>query len=745
MRYPGIAAALVLPLLLNNPLFAADPDDDSVEPTQWTVPEVTPPSPSAPTGSSEGDYANQDRRRMDEQRRKDVLDQLCRHIRLNHDFHFGGNGPRATLGVSRRMEADVNNELVLLDEEKLEFGWNYGKPIPMGDDVSGSVAFGASMSGKSTVARRLGTFSSCNELDRLVNVTDIKVVVPILPGHLEGIGNFIVPISAESIANMQKGELWRLPLTVNLNYGAGAGAAASDMAISLGYSKSKNGASSMTLWRLDEKRVRFRFRVDFVQVVSKSVGFSQTFPPIEFAEKGANILSTLVRRQIAGRLHRYTSAYIGFSSAKSDGRRLLLEYVIDPTKREEAEALAEALRGNFILLTRYGLKVQTTTTSREESLEAYDKLQNLTAEHLGDADYAARSDYQGYAKSFPINIPFFVSRTLNENLSKDSVTRFTGDGGVFEFNSANRSPNVEYFNAPFIGPIVKDLESRNVDVITMAPDGISHVDPIAVYVHNQGFLRLPASSVRMITEDANSVLRLAGVARTGRTDRSMEIPAERFLPPVKPVPAYSESPEPRDPSDQKGWTSFTLVMNQKAVKEALSATIPQVLQAFSRAVPIADRDWAAWLASNGTYRDGKLEFDERKAKEELGISNDGATSGDLGWLRKLAVEAGGLAADLAEASVSHQTPEARSASLAKATSHKNRSGLPPQDVIRVLVQFMDPLDLTGDFVSAVDGTTKHATKIQAHYQLKQGRAEVPMLRAAGETRARFGDGGALTD
>jgi hypothetical protein len=115
-----------------------------------------------------------------------------------------------------------------------------------------------------------------------------------------------------------------------------------------------------------------------------------------------------------------------------------------------------------------------------------------------------------------------------------------------------------------------------------------------------------------------------------------------------------------------------------------------------------------------------------------------------GWLRKLSVEAAGLAQDVAEAAGA-PTPEARAKGLAKAFSLENRSGLAHRDVLRVLVQFMDPLDLTGDFVSASDGKSTKALKIAAHYQLKNGRDEVPMLRDAGETRGRFAGGTVLTD
>ncbi|MBI4345613.1 MAG: hypothetical protein HY553_02080 [Elusimicrobia bacterium] len=746
MRNLPALAFLLLPVLAL-PLRAADPDDDLADGprSQWTPPPATPPGPAVPSGTSESEYGAPDRRRQDEERRRGVLDQLCRHLRLDKDFNFGGeqNMPGAAIGVERRMEADFDNSLVLLDEETLRFSWNLGKSEPIGGDGdSASVYLSAATDGRSFVARRLGTFDSCSEVRRLIDVTDVKIVVPFVPEHLRGVEKVIVPVTADSIAAMGQGELWRIPLTVNLGYGASAADADPDTVISIGFGKGKHGTSSMTLWRLSEKQARFRFRIDFVQVKSRSAGFSQTFSPIEFNTDGANILSKFLKREVARQLHKYTSAYIGVHGAKSDGRRLILEYMIDPTDPQQGSALAEAMRGNFWTLLRYARKVQTEFTTREDILEAYGKLQAINAELLGEPNYAARSDYAGNSRTWPLNLPFIVNRTLSENLASDTVTQFTGDGGSYEFHSANRTPNAEYFRMPFVGPLVKDLESRNVDVIAYAPAGKPYGDPMAVYLHNQGFLRLPVSAIGEAVEDANSILRLAGTARPAGGDPTMELPVGRFMPPSQRVPDGNAPAGYTEQADQKGWLSFTLVMNQKALRDALSVTSAEVVKAFARSVPVADRTWAEWLAAHGTLKDGRLEYDALKAREELGITHE---SGGADWLAKLSREAGGLASDIAAASVAALTPEARARALAKALSYRNSSGLKQADVLRVLVQFMDPLDLTGDFVSASVGTTKRALKVEAHYQLVKGRPGEPLLKGAGEARARFGDGSRLTD
>lgn len=715
------SALLVLPAvlgLMSVAARAADPDDEAVE-SQWTLPEVKPPTPGAPSGTPEGGYADPDRRRMDEERRKDVLDQLCRKLKLTKDFKVGGpDWPSVTLGFKRRMESDIDGGLAMIDEEKLQVGWGHSLAQELGEGgPTGSLWAGATVAGQSMVIRRLGTFNTCSEVDRLINVTDIKLALP---------------FNAERIAQMAPGELWRIPLTLNVGYGVSFSDAMEQTSLSFGFSKGKNGAASMTLWRLNPKQARFRFRVDYVDVRSKSLGVVTTIPAVEFASTGGNAALKFIDKELSRQFRKYTSAYLSLSQAKSNGRRLVLEFVIDPTDPAQAEAMARALKGNFKTLLDLARQMATTKTSPQETREAYERLQAENKLELGEASYAAMSEYHSRSRGFNINLPFIVNYANSAAYGADRVTRYSGDGGAFEFNNAARTPNAEYFNVPFVGPIVKDLEHRNIDVVTYTPTGKPTEAPFAVYIHNQAFLRLPASAVTQGMEDANGILRLAGAARRGGVDRTMEIP----------VPKVERPPEgASEPSDQKGWVSMTMVINQKAVADALSASASELLKAFAVAAPAADREMAEWLVRNGRLEGDRLVYDQRRAAEELNFRDD---DNSRGWLAKMSREAAGMVRDIGEASAA-ATPEERAAKLAKAFSHENRSGLSHKDVFRVLIQFVDPLDLSGDFIAASEGTTKKAAGVKAHYVLKKGRAEVARLGEAGATRGRFVDGSVLQD
>jgi len=703
--------------LLSGTARAADPDDESSE-SQWTVPAALPPTPGAPSGTPEGGYADPDRRRMDEERRKGVLDQLCRKLRLRKDFTMGsGNWPVTTLGFNRRMESDIDGGLALIDEEKLQVSWGRSLAQELGEGgPTGALWAGATVSGRSMVIRRLGSFNTCSEVDRLIDVTDIKLALP---------------FNAERIANMAPGELWRIPLILNVGYGVSFSEAMEQTSLSFGVAKNKNGTASMTLWRLNPKQARFRFRVDYVDVRSKSLGVVTTIPAVEFASSGGNAALKFIDKELARQFRRYTSAYLSFAQAKSNGRRLVLEFMIDPTDPAQAEAMARALKGNFKTLLDLAKNMATTKTSQDETREAYERLQEENRLNLGTASYAAMSEYRSRTRNFNINIPFAVNYNRGEAYGSDKVVRYSGDGGTFEFHNAARTPNAEYFNVPFFGPIVKDLEHRNVDVVTYAPTGKPAEAPFAVYIHNQAFLRLPASSVTRGIEDANEILSLAGAARRGGVDRTMAIPVPKVAPPPEGV---------QEQSDQKGWVSMTMVINQKAVAEALTASAEELLKAYAAGTSLSDRTMAEWLVKNGRLEGDRLVYDQVKAARELEF-RDGDSS--QSWLAGMSRKAAGMVRDIGEASAA-ATPEDRAAKLAKAFSHENRSGMAHTEVFRVLIQFIDPLDLSGDFVAASEGG-KRGAKVQAHYVLKKGRAEVARLGEAGATRGRFVDGSVLQD
>ena len=717
---------------------AADPDDDGSDWTAFQAPAATGTVLAPDT--AEGGFSAPDRQSFDAKLRSKVLDQLCRQLKVNQDIGVGlpGDFSGTRLGLARYLATYPDNSLAVVDEERLNASFVHGFARELGGDASltGGLSLSASITGTSMVVRRLDSKQSCDEVGRLANFTDIKTAVP---------------MTAKRIAAMQLGELWRVPMT--LTYGQGL--SLSDIlnndgsghigSASITFGRSDAGTASMTLYRIADDQVRFRFRIDHVVIYNRGAGIYQTIPAIAFATDAHNILLRYFQKQIANQLDRYTSLWLTYGRSSSDGAKVLMEFVLDPRDPAQAEALARAARGDFAELVRMAVRMSTLHAGDADTLKDYERLRQDHAKQLGDPTYAASDNYRAKTHSFSFNLPLFIQHNATSLFGADAVTRYTGPGGRFRFYRADKSKSNEYFTLPWVGPMVKDNSQRDVETVTYAPPGSGPGEPIMVYIRNEGYLREPASTVRGNIEEMNGVLALAGAQRGATARARLQLPEDSIAPPAPKREAdYGGEEPPAEPSDRKGWMSFTLVFNQKAVSDIVSASADQILKAFALAADRYDRPMADWLLAHGTFRGGKLEYDWRAARRAFPDEEDGAGAGSSRELENLARQAAAVVADVWSARDA-KIPTARARRLAEIVGGKGRSGLAYEDILRVLVQLADPMDLTGDFVSNMKSTAKGVKDLNAHLVLKKGRAEVPMLRDAGATKSRFAEPSILTD
>jgi hypothetical protein len=731
-------AALLLGTLLVSAaaVASAEPDDDG-----WT-PFAAPPSTGSvqsPT-TAEGGFGSPDRTRLDQALRHGVLDQVCRQaqIPLNYNYGVGDYGGVGT-GIDRYLRTDVDDQIALVDDENLKVDLTHGwsKAIGAGGEAIG-LNFGARIEGHSMVIRRTGSKSSCAEVLSLLDFRKVKTVLP---------------MKGERLSRMALGELWRIPFTLTYAEGVSVGESAPVGAgtggVSVSFGRGDSGAASMTLYRIADDKLRFRFRIDHVVVYSQSLGVTEVYPPIAFAIGAQNILTRFVEREFARQLQQYTLAWMSFGRSSSDGKKFLMEFVIDPRDPAQADALAKVVRGDMRELVKLSAKMSTFQTN--QTMADYLKLMGTDADKLGPSTYAASDEYKAKLRSFTLNLPFFVSHNSSSLFGEDKVDRYTGEEGEFHFFKADKSKNNSYFSIPWVGPWVKNNTQRDVEAVTYAPKGGPAGDPIVVYIRNRGYRHVTGSTVRDDVSEINSVMRLAGAAR-GK-DGGPTLPLDALVPPSPKI----ESRAPRDggvresePSDRNGLMSFTLVMNERAVKDVLAASSQAVLKAFAASVGADDRGMAEWLAAHATVgKNGDLQYDRREARRAFPDAGESMGRGNMRDdnmrdLSSLSEKAAGLIADIA-AGRDAKNNEERAQALAVMIGGKGKSGLAYEDVLRVVVQFVDPLDLTGDFVANVKTTTKGVKSPNQHFVLKKGRAEVPLLQQAGDAKARFAEPSILTD
>ena len=720
---------LALMLALAAPAFA-DPDDDG----EWTkyVPPVTPGSIVIPN-TAEGAYSSPDQTRNDQNLRRGVLDQVCRHLHVNHNFGLGGGDFSGTsVGLSRGLATYPDSTLAVVDDEQVTLAGAHTFSKLIGSaGASVGVTLGGEISGHTMVIRRLPSKQSCDEVFRLANFTDIKTVFP---------------LSGERISKMALGELWRMPFTLSYSQGLSLGdvienAAGHGTVLTLSYGRGDSGRTSMTLYRIADDKVRFRFRIDHVIVNTSGGGVNEIIPALTFAANPhaalARVLTNAILGAINGEFEQYTTGWLTYAKGGSEGAGALIEFVVDPRDPEQAAALAQAMRGDIYSLIKMGVRQSTLKADVNSALRDYKSLGEENRAQLGDPTYAATKKYEARTKTFSLNVPLIVSHDSQALFGSDQVQVFTDESGEYRYYRADTTKSTQILKMPFIGPLVKTNSQRDAEVVTHAKPGAEHGDPVIVYLRNQGYLRATASSVREPIDEVNSVLAMAG-NQIGRSGGKIQLPADKLVPPSPLVEAGGRGGgQKTEATDRKGTMSFTLVMNQKAVRDVLAAPAEMVVKAVAATLGADERPMMEWLAANAKYQDGSLVFNRREARQAFPGEEDRGIAG-------LSSKAADVLADLAAARDAKSNVE-RSEALAKLVGGKGRSGLAYEDIMKVMVQMVDPMDLTGDFVSNIDITTKGIASEKGHFVLKKGRSEVEGLRAAGETRNRFAEPSPLVD
>lgn len=686
----------------------------------------TPNSPVGPT-TPEGGFSAPERVTFGEKLRERVLDQLCRQLKGQYDYKLPGDFNGTGAGIKRYLAQMPDGRLSIVDEERLSVGYGHGFSKVVNEAAGASVGLwlGGRVEGGSMVIRPLQGKATCKELDTLVDVRDIKTVLP---------------LKAERIAAMKVGELWRMPFSLTVGHTESIGdAVAEDLNVSLSFNGTETGAATLTIFRLSESELRFRFRVDRVELRTKGANVVQTIPAYEFASLGANILARFVDHELAKQMHRYTTASLGFAKSRTQGKRVVLEYVVDPRDPAQAEAVAQALHGDFESLVKMAWHLGTQQATDASTEAAYLKLMQEHDAELGAAAFAAINAYSNNSKDTTLNLPFITAHHWSDQRGEDTMTRYTDVQGHIHFERADKSHQGEYLNIPWVGPLVKNSVQRDVQVVTAARAGEEYGSPIVVYLQQHGFLRATESTVRDDARQFSDLMALAGTRGNGANPR-MAIPLAKDLP-EPPAPEGGEN------ANRKGSIAFTLVFNQEAVKQLTGATPDDVIRSY--AATVDEIPAMKWLMANSALnaKTGELEYDWRAARKAFPdrTYDRGAPtrSWEEGEIERMAREASGLIADLAAARDASDNG-ARSEALARAFGGLGKSGMEYDRALRVFVQLVDPMNLTADFVANVTRSKKEP-KLDAHYVLKRGRPDNELLRLAGEAKTRFAQPSILVD
>jgi len=658
------------------------------------------------------------------------MDSICKNaqIKLNQDaviadvVGIGG-------GLKRYIRSFPSRQLALIDEINLKLSANYGHEIFNIPDVGVfSLGITGGVEGKSMVVRPLESDKYCSQLKTLAKLYDVKTVLP---------------VTAKRIRGMAVGEIWKLPVVVRYGVSAGIAVPVSPiLAISFGASETTERRPSVSLYRIDENNLRLRLRLDHITV--ESYGSSAKSVEIPAGNigllSGEDALSKLANKTLASQINKYIAFSLGYSYVPVKGQKLLLEFYIDRNSPEQVEKTAEFLAGKIDTL-RGLIKMGVKFDSFSEEMDGRAGAGNLgqMADEVGatigaGSAFAGSDHYDGRSHNFNITVPVLHSQQNNWASNHHRYQSLNEDGRTIHVQQETRVSNGQSFNIPFAGALMKYDSQKHIYVVNKEATDGKVSKPALIYQQHEGFVRSIDSSARDMIDQANNVLKYAGVKGNGTTSENL-LPSAAIFPPVP----FDDSIQPGGdfPSNQSktykaAMMSFRLLFNEKAVQDIVFAAPQLILKAYinvmrERAAFLVDKmsEKAAYIVDKvkdlfTVDEKGKVSYDYKtaSARLEAEFPAEGATN-PLDVVRTVAYSAAKfierITAVRNEANWKDQSEK-----LSKVASGGD---MKYEDFLKVVIQMVDTKDISSEIYVHTDKRVKGEPDVSQNYNIFNNRAD----------------------
>ena len=677
-----------------------------------------------------------------EELKTDTLDDICRaaDIKLKEKGQLDNIGGIEG-GFRRRMKRFPNNKLALLDEVSLKLFLGLGQELLHLPEVTGglSVNLTGHLEGKSQVVRPLESDRYCKELGTLVKLYKVKTVIP---------------AKADRIAKMQVGEIWKLPM----GFGVGIGANISEVVnVSLSAGKSKESRPSVTLYRMADDKLRLRLRIDRVE--ARTVGAAVSTIEIPMADIGLwnaeNILADLVNKTWAKEINKYIALKLSFGHSRFSGKKLLLEFILNPNDAAQMEALENFLQGDFGIVKRF-LELGLRFSEDDESASGLGEIQGVAQQSgqalQSDPSFAGSNLYHGHANNFNIQVP--VAHT-HENSWASSYNRYQSlgkEGETIHVQQQTRISTGKTLNIPFVGTVMKYDSQKNVYVVNRESKDGTATRPVFMYQQYEGFVKRGDGTARGMLEKANGVLRYVGMNGEG-TDTSNTLPVGAIFPQL-PVEGTDMDGYPTSYQPSKTYKaavmSFKLLINERGVQDIIFAPAQAIMKAYMNMMREVEGEIIGKVMDLFTInKEGKVDYDYKAAQKRLGVSgfdhNDNGTN-PLDIVRTLAYTATQVIRDLVSVKETSNWKE-QSERLSKVAAGGSKSNLKYEDFLKVIVQLVKPGDVSADVYIHTDKRVKGEADVTQNYQFFNNRDNSfdNTIADVAQMRERFTEPSDLTD
>ena len=442
---------------------------------------------------------------------------FCENIYLPVEYGYEAVNLGSVSGSVRRgFRRYPDRTLALVDEMGLNLEFGATKPLldltktflGLADDAGISVTGGVSFEGSSIVIRPLGGKKACKEIGQLADVLKYKTVLP---------------LKAERFAAMKNGEVWEIPLTLWAGFTPSLSANYGNVGVTVSFGVENQRLPTVSLNRLSDHELRLRLRIDQARIVSYGAEVSAEVVPVTTALDNMTGVLTSRLGKIAGggvagmvatRFADFTSASLGLSHSDTKGKKVLLEFILDPQDKAQMETLEKLLIEGGLSTVGELAKIATgwNFLPGHNGITDTKELEKMQAEWSGrmgiNPTYSGADGYHESATEFTFHVPVLTDYSYSSG-HKYQRAQSPGGGEVVHVHENFRESRHGLIQLPFAGTFVKHNRERTAEVFNSEIEG-KVSSPIVIYEQQEGVIRHSDRSAREMLEYANSIMRYVG-------------------------------------------------------------------------------------------------------------------------------------------------------------------------------------------------------------------------------------------
>jgi hypothetical protein len=680
--------------------------------------------------SPEGNFSRADQIVFNQVATQGRLEQLCRNIQLsgNLNMSFPSSDGGVSLGVLRRLvtlpsvEKPQDLELYQVDEYSPGVSLTPSIELAQRTDAELGLGIGASFTLDSTVVRPRAFFKNCAEIKELLNVADVKFVLPpnLLkhPTHLTQ--EEFVSVMSPRISAMENGELWSLSGVTTISAAPSVGFTTGHVSAGVSIGGTQNGNAVMIVHKLSPTHTRFSLRVSHLHVFNAQ-GTVADVPIITiFNPAGAitlkNELEKVFDSAVVGQLVTYFTA--SFSALRQVGEQSTQQYLIvfdlDTSDPAQVVQLAEMMQSDFLTLLKKAASMATLQASQKATLANFEQ---LTAKHEAVFDRAASVVQTDIGRidenhSVTLKLPVLGSHNRSASASSDAVITVapneTNAAASRELHlaTADRPVTNTGLSIPVINKtVVSDNSDTKYSGFYFTDNGKLQI----VYAHMDAFQRRGAGSVQATLDQFRDMLAVVGSRGDPAADGNPE--------------QYQINLPPHDGHTIKtGSLAFTLNIDADGVDKAFRASAEEIRRAAERVFPLP-------AGNNMSHRDAQQNHYNEWLVDKI------TTVLVQGRDQTPAQRSAALRALMVEESNSNVVVDSLGTFFSFLPLPRTHD-LAYEGTMKVLLQLADPQDVSANLAFKIDTGIKHDKNPGANISVNQRATNTDLVDAGLANRER---------